>query len=412
MNLPKPQQVTKAIPILIFGVLSAAALILIAAISQRSQAPVDGETPATLVEITPLSPATIGASFMHAPKPTASALAPPASDQDAELEAAFKPVPATGATQDAPNKNQDSLIKALQEAEEARQKRLTQARESKTNIPLPSSYRPGIASHQHDVASTAATPPGFGQMAQEIARQRDLEILQAAQDQAPTGLTASQAQQQFRASAPRIGYLEHSRQPRRAYYELKAGNLISATLLTGINTELAGNVTAIVNTPVLDTVTGSAVLIPIGTMLFGSYNAETGLGQSRLLIGFHRMQFPDGSTLQIGNMPAVDSLGQTGAKARSNNRFLQALTAASGLALITAGFQLTQPEGGNTSNDARQTLAAELGRQWSGVSTEVINKILSLQPTLKLKPGFHLHIMATQDIVLPPYEAFPAIVEN
>lgn len=395
---------------MIIGILSAAAVILITAISQRGQAPADEETPATLAEVAPLSPAAIGGFFMHAPKPAALALAPPV--QDAALEAAFKPVPATGATRDTPNKNQDPIIKALQKAEEARQKRLTRARESKTSIPLPGSYRPGVANNRHGAASAAAPVPGFSQMAQEIARQRDLEILQAVQGQAPTSLTASQAQQQFRASAPKIGYLEQERQPRRAYYELKAGNLISATLLTGVNTELAGNVTAIVNTPVLDTVTGSAVLIPIGAILFGSYNAETGPGQSRLLIGFHRIQFPDGSTLQLGNMPAVDALGQTGAKARSNNRFLQALTAASGLALIAAGFQLTQPEGGGTSNDARQTLAAELGRQWSDVSIEMISKILSLQPTLKLKPGFHLHIMATQDIVLSPYETLPAIVEN
>ena len=98
----------------------------------------------------------------------------------------------------------------------------------------------------------------------------------------------------------------------RTPYELRAGFVVPATLISGVNSELPGQIIAQVAQPVFDTPTGKYLLIPQGTRLVGSYSSEVAYGQSRIFIAWQRIVFPDGKAMDIGAMPGADSAGYAG----------------------------------------------------------------------------------------------------
>src|SRR3546814_18271021 len=57
-------------------------------------------------------------------------------------------------------------------------------------------------------------------------------------------------------------------------WTLHAGSIIAASLITGLNSDLPGLVTAQVTQNVYDSVTGRSLLIPQGSRLIGSYDRD------------------------------------------------------------------------------------------------------------------------------------------
>lgn len=186
-------------------------------------------------------------------------------------------------------------------------------------------------------------------------------------------------------------------------YQLEAGTVISALLINAVNTDLPGLMIAQVGRDVRDSRHTEAVLIPAGSRLIGRYDSQVAFGQQRILARWKKLQFPDGSTLELENIPAVDPLGQSGLQARVDNKAFQAIAAAGALSVVAGLAQGSQVAGGSGRSDTADQLAAELGRQWSGVGTDLIKRILDVQPTLKLKPGYPLRILITSPISLPAY---------
>lgn len=192
-------------------------------------------------------------------------------------------------------------------------------------------------------------------------------------------------------------------------YIIRAGFVIPATLISGINSELPGQIIGQVSQHVYDSATGKHVLLPQGSRLVGSYTADVNYGQSRMMVAWQRIIFPDGKTLDIGSMPGSDSAGYAGLSDQVNAHYLRIFGSALLMSGITAGATLSQ----NNSNSiyAQPTtgtaLSEALGQQLGTVTSQMIGKNLAVSPTLEIRPGFRFNVMVVKDLVLPgPYQSF------
>ncbi|WP_375640480.1 TrbI/VirB10 family protein [Bartonella sp. MM55XZML] len=208
-------------------------------------------------------------------------------------------------------------------------------------------------------------------------------------------------------------YLKNTRQEAiKASLEIKAGTIIPSVMISGINSDLPGQIIAQVRESIYDSATGQNVLIPMGSRLIGTYDSRVSTGQKRALIAWSRVIYPDGSSLSLGNMPGTDQSGYAGFKDKVNNHYLKIFGNAFLLSVISGASQLSQKTH-KTGNDdsktetAKETLAAELGRQWGEVGIEMTRKNLGIQPTIIIRPGYNFNIMVTKDIILPAWRGHP-----
>jgi type IV secretory pathway VirB10-like protein len=192
-------------------------------------------------------------------------------------------------------------------------------------------------------------------------------------------------------------------------YEVKAGTIIPGVLLTGVNSDLPGQLVAQVREPVFDTETGQHLLIPQGARLVGLYGHQTVYGQERVLITWKRVIFPNGSSLSLKDgMPGTDALGAAGFQDEVNHHLVRVFGNALLLSVISAGLQLSQiPDfgqgfGGPTAGNV---LGAAVGQQLGQTSSELIRRGMNVSPTIEIRPGYAFNAMVTQDIVFPgPYD--------
>ncbi|MCJ9720330.1 IncP-type conjugal transfer protein TrbI [Agrobacterium sp. SHOUNA12C] len=211
----------------------------------------------------------------------------------------------------------------------------------------------------------------------------------------------------FNADIKELGYLLNRVVPQQSPFELKRGSVIPATLITGINSDLPGRITAQVSQNVFDSATGHRLLIPQGTKLFGRYDSKVSFGQSRVLVVWTDIIFPNGSTLQIGGMAGTDAQGYGGFNDKVNNHYFKTFGSAILVALIGTGIDMAVPESStlatqDTASDAaRRNFAETFGR----VAERTINRNLDVQPTLEIRPGYKFNALVDQDIVFPgPYQ--------
>lgn len=207
----------------------------------------------------------------------------------------------------------------------------------------------------------------------------------------------------FNADLKELGYLPNRVVPQQSLYELKRGSVIPATLITGINSDLPGRITAQVSQNVYDSATGHRLLIPQGTKLFGRYDSKVSFGQSRVLVVWTDIVFPNGSTLQIGGMAGTDAEGYGGFKDKVNNHYLKTFGSAALIALIGTGIDMAVPQSstlatqGTASDAARRNFAETFGR----VADRTIQRNMDVQPTLEIRPGYKFNVLVDQDIVFP-----------
>jgi type IV secretion system protein VirB10 len=200
-------------------------------------------------------------------------------------------------------------------------------------------------------------------------------------------------------------YLPTGRKPLLSPYEVKAGTVIPGVMIGGINSDLPGQIIGQVSENVWDTATGRHLLIPQGSRLLGTYSNEVTRGQSRVLVGWQRIIYPDGSSLDIEGMPGVDQAGAGGFRDKVNNHYRRVFGDALLMSLFAAGIQLSQPEaqvGG--SYDSQQIVAASLGQQLGQAGMQITQRNLNIQPTLEIRPGYRFNVMVTRDFVVRPWE--------
>lgn len=192
-------------------------------------------------------------------------------------------------------------------------------------------------------------------------------------------------------------------------YEVKAGTIIPGVLLTGVNSDLPGQLIAQVREAVFDTETGQHLLIPQGARLVGLYGHQTVYGQERVLITWKRVIFPNGTSLSLKDgMPGTDAVGAAGFQDQVNHHLVRVFGSALLLSVISAGLQLSQiPDFGQgfSGPSAGNVLGAALGQQLGQTSSELIRRGMNVSPTIEIRPGYAFSVMVTQDIVFPgPYD--------
>ena len=193
-------------------------------------------------------------------------------------------------------------------------------------------------------------------------------------------------------------YLPHLKQQALSPYEIKAGTLIPSALITGLNSDLPGYVTAQVRENVYDTVTGNYLLIPQGSKIIGEYDSNITFGQNRALVVWTRLLFPDGSSVNLEKMQGVDISGYAGFKDKVNHHYFRIYSNALLLSLVGAGYELLSP--GANNEDPVQSVAANIGQQLAQTASEVTRKNIDIQPTIIIRPGFKFNIYVLKDMVL------------
>jgi type IV secretory pathway VirB10-like protein len=204
--------------------------------------------------------------------------------------------------------------------------------------------------------------------------------------------------------------LDSKPEPPHSPYELRAGFVIPGTLISGVNSQLPGQIMAQTSQDVFDTATGKYKLFPQGSRLVGTYSSEVAYGQARVLVAWQRIVFPDGKAMDIGAMPGADGAGYAGFKDQVDNHYVRIFGSALLMSAITAGVaysQQNQNTGSVFAPNAQSTLSSALGQQLGQATVQMITKNMNIAPTLEIRPGYRFNILVTKDLTLSkPYEAF------
>mgnify|MGYP001186777770 FL=1 len=192
-------------------------------------------------------------------------------------------------------------------------------------------------------------------------------------------------------------YNRHDLETPLSPYQVMAGTLIPASLVTGLNSDLPGTVVGQVTQPVYDTVSGRYLLIPQGARLIGRYQSEVSFGQQRALLVWDRIIFPDGSSVQISE-PAADKQGFAGLSDRTDHHWSRMFAAAGLATLLGIGSEL-----GSDDDDIERAIRRGFGDSVSEAGSRVVDRNLGIQPTLRIRPGWPVRVIVTRDLVLKPY---------
>lgn len=200
------------------------------------------------------------------------------------------------------------------------------------------------------------------------------------------------------------GYLAQIKQKPFSEFELKAGWIIPAVLITGINSDLPGEILAQISQNIYDTASGKHLLIPQGSKVVGSYSSNIVYGQKRILVAWNKVIFPSGDTLNLSNMQGTSTDGYSGFKDKVNNHYFRIFGSALLLSSITAGISLADKSDGHQTETASDKAMSAAINQIGQVASEMIRKNMNIAPTLEIRPGYKFNIFVTKDIILEPLE--------
>lgn len=257
--------------------------------------------------------------------------------------------------------------------------------------------RPAMVAPAHPAAN-AATLAGFDPLAAGPAstavQPLDPTAVQNRQEQKEAFLQAGSTE--TRSS----GNLQLPASP----YQVMAGMVIAAALVTGIKSDLPGDVIGTVTEPVYDTATGKHLLIPQGSRILGRYNSQVSYGQSRVQVVWNRIVLPDTSSLTLDNLVGTDPAGYAGLEDGVDWHWDRVFAGAALTTLLGIGAELAAPE--NRQDGDRIIIAGRDGLQDSvnQVGQEMTRRNMNIQPTLTERPGLPVRIIVNRDLVLRPYQ--------
>lgn len=182
---------------------------------------------------------------------------------------------------------------------------------------------------------------------------------------------------------------------------VQAGAIISGALITGIRSDLPGEITAQVTEHVYDSITGSQLLIPQGSKLIGAYDSQVAFGQSRVLLVWKRLILPNGKSIVMERQPGSDAAGYSGLQDGVDHHWGTLLSAAALTTLLSVGMEAGL---GNNQTALFQSLASGASMGFNQVGRQLIGRNLNIQPTLTIRPGFPVRIIVNRDIILEPYK--------
>lgn len=182
-------------------------------------------------------------------------------------------------------------------------------------------------------------------------------------------------------------------------YILQAGAVIPAAMITGIRSDLPGQITAQVTENVYDSPTGSLLLIPQGTRIIGQYDAGVTFGQRRVLLVWNRLILPNGRSIVLERQPGADASGYAGLEDGVDYHWWDLMKAAGLSTLLGIGTELA------TDDEDRLIRAIRDGAQdtINQAGQQIVQRQLQVAPTLTIRPGFPVRVIVTRDLVLEPY---------
>jgi len=237
-----------------------------------------------------------------------------------------------------------------------------------------------VATSGSALAATATPALGTGGSADKTSQDHKLAFLNGAVDRRTT-------------SPDRI-------QAPASQYVLQAGAVIPAALITGLRSDLPGQVTAQVTEDVYDSPTGMVLLIPQGARLVGQYDAQISFGQSRALLVWNRLIMPNGRSIILERQPGADAEGYAGLEDEVDNHWGMLFTAAILSTILSVGSEAGT---NNSENNLAQAIRQGASQSFNQVGEQVVGRSLNVQPTITIRPGFPVRVMVTHDLVLEPY---------
>lgn len=192
-------------------------------------------------------------------------------------------------------------------------------------------------------------------------------------------------------------------QPAASKYILQAGAVIPAALITGLRSDLPGQVTAQVTEDVYDSPTGKILLIPQGAHLVGQYDAQIAFGQTRALLVWNRLIMPNGRSIVLERQPGADPEGYAGLEDKVDNHWGTLFKAAILSTLLSVGSEAGMS--GNNNGSLAEAIQQGMSQSVNQTGQQVVSRSLNVQPTITIRPGFPVRVMVTHDLVLEPYRA-------
>ena len=192
-------------------------------------------------------------------------------------------------------------------------------------------------------------------------------------------------------------------EPPASPYVLQAGAVIPAALITGLRSDLPGQVTAQVTEDVYDSPTGQVLLIPQGARLIGQYDAQIAFGQTRALLVWNRLIMPNGRSIVLERQPGADREGYAGLEDEVDNHWGMLFKAAILSTVLSVGSEAGMS--GNSNGSLAEAIQQGMSQSINQTGQQVVSRSLSIQPTITIRPGFPVRVMVTHDLVLEPYRA-------
>jgi type IV secretion system protein TrbI len=186
-------------------------------------------------------------------------------------------------------------------------------------------------------------------------------------------------------------------------FVIQAGTVIPAALITGIRSDLPGQITAQVTEAVYDTPTGRAKLIPQGSKLIGIYDSQIAFGQSRLLLVWTRLIMPNGRSIVLERQQGADAGGYSGLEDEVDNHWVELSKAALLSTILGVGAELGSGADSGSNTDIIQALRLSAANSLNQTGQQVVRRNLNIQPTLTIRPGFPVRVIVNRDLVLEPY---------
>lgn len=182
-------------------------------------------------------------------------------------------------------------------------------------------------------------------------------------------------------------------------FVVQAGAVIPAALVTGIRSDLPGQIVGQVTENVYDTPTGRFLLIPQGARLIGIYDSRVAFGQNRVLLAWTRLILPDGRSLVLEKLPAGDAQGYAGLEDRVDRHWSGLFGMAALSTILGIGAEL----GNNDDSDIVRAIRQGSVGTFNQVGQQAVGQGLSVPPTLTIRPGAPVRVMVTRDLILEPY---------
>jgi type IV secretory pathway VirB10-like protein len=208
--------------------------------------------------------------------------------------------------------------------------------------------------------------------------------------------------------ADKGNYLQATIQHPRSPYEIQAGTILPAVLITAINSDLPGPVVAQVREQVYDSVAGRYLLVPQGSRLLAKYDSMVAWGQERVLVCWNRLILPNGDSIDLGCMPAADLQGAAGLSDGVDEHWWRILKGATVATLLSTGSAFAAGNTASYNPTVGQVMARNASGEIGDIGQQLTRSDLMIQPTLTVRPGFSVNVIVTKDIVLSPYPDPPA----